>query len=265
MIDFHTHIFPEKIVEKTISFLEKQCGGKACLRGTYDALLSSMEKAGVDLSVILPVVTKAEQFDSINRFALALSDLSDGKLLSFGGIHPDNDHPKERIRELKENGFKGIKLHPDYQGTRFDDLRYMRIVEYASEQDLIVSVHAGLDPGFPDFVHCTPKMASHVLEEVRPPKMVLAHLGGFMRWDEVETELIGKNVYLDTAVCFGTIPEEQLLRIIQNHGADKILFATDSPWGSQPIFSEYLRNLPLDEQTYQLISCKNAKKLLKIA
>ena len=26
MIDFHTHIFPEKIVETTISFLERQCG-----------------------------------------------------------------------------------------------------------------------------------------------------------------------------------------------------------------------------------------------
>ena len=41
-IDFHTHIFPEKIVARTISFLEQQCGEKAHLSGTYESLLESM-------------------------------------------------------------------------------------------------------------------------------------------------------------------------------------------------------------------------------
>ena len=265
MIDFHTHVFPEKIVDKTISFLENQCGGQAYLRGTAEALLSSMNEAGIGISVVLPVVTRPEQFDSINRFALSLTEITDGRLLSFGGIHPDNDHPKERIKELKANGIKGIKLHPDYQETRFDDIRYKRIVDAASELGLIVSVHAGLDPGYPDFVHCTPRMAAHVIEETAPEKLVLAHMGGFMRWNETEELLTGKNVYFDTAVCFGKIPKEQLLRMIQTHGAERILFATDSPWGDQKEFVSYLQSLPLDGETMKQISEENAKKLLGIS
>ena len=40
MIDFHTHIFPEKIVETTISFLERQCGERAQPSGPYESPLS---------------------------------------------------------------------------------------------------------------------------------------------------------------------------------------------------------------------------------
>ena len=38
---------------------------------------------------------------------------------------------------------KGIKLHPDYQDTYFNDIRYKRIISYATELGLIISVHAG--------------------------------------------------------------------------------------------------------------------------
>ena len=39
----------------------------------------------------------------------------------------------KRLKELKHMGFKGIKLHPDYQETFIDDIRYKRIISYASE------------------------------------------------------------------------------------------------------------------------------------
>lgn len=265
MIDFHTHVFPEKIADKTIAFLEKQCGGKAYLRGTADALLASMEEAGISLSVVLPVVTNPKQFDSVNRFAVSLTERTDGKLLSFGGIHPDNTDYKAKLRSLKEYGLKGIKLHPDYQETCFDDIRYMRIVDYAVQLGLIISVHAGLDPGYPDFIHCTPEMAAKVIDEVQPENLILAHMGGFMCWDKVESLLAGRSgIYLDTAVCLGQIPNDQLLRLIRKHGAHRILFATDSPWGSQKDFVSIMKELPLEKWELEYIFEKNAEKLLKI-
>ena len=47
----------------------------------------------------------------------------EGKIISFGGIHPDNEDYKEKLCWIKEQGFKGIKLHPDYQDTYFNDIR----------------------------------------------------------------------------------------------------------------------------------------------
>lgn len=261
MIDFHTHIFPEKIADKTLQFLSARCKTVPFTNGTANGLLESSDTAGIELSIALPVVTKPSQFQSINDFAMQFRE---EPLLSFGGIHPDSGDYKAELRELKSRGFIGIKLHPDYQETFFDDIRYKRIVSYASELGFIISVHAGFDPGYPDCVHCTPLMAANVLQEVQPEKMVLAHMGGFLRWDEVEEYIVGKDVYLDTAVVFGQIPDEQFIRICRNHGTDKILFATDSPWSGQKESVEYFRGMDMTSDEKERIFTENARKLLTL-
>lgn len=55
IVDFHTHIFPEKIAVKTIEKLEKIANVNACSDGRESSLIRSMKQAGVDVSVILPV------------------------------------------------------------------------------------------------------------------------------------------------------------------------------------------------------------------
>ena len=110
IIDFHTHIYPDKIAEKTINTLMNSAPDvKVYTKGTLGALLESMENAGIDKSVILPVATRKGQFDTINKFALSINN-NYTNLISFGGIHPDDDEPEEKLKFLKENGFKGIKI-----------------------------------------------------------------------------------------------------------------------------------------------------------
>ena len=259
IIDFHTHIFPETIAKNTLEFLEPKCHTKPLTNGMADGLISASKEALIDCSIVLPVVTKPSQFASINKFA---SSFKEAPLLSFGGIHPDTPDYKSELNHIKELGFRGIKLHPDYQNVFIDDIRYKRIISYASELGLIISVHAGIDPGFPDCVHCPPHLAAKVIDELKPERFVLAHLGGFLQWDEVEEYLIGKPIWLDTAVVFGHIPDEQFIRIARSHGMDKILFATDSPWASQTEFVSYLSQLPLSEEEKQMIFYRNAMELL---
>lgn len=261
IIDFHTHIFPHIIAERTLNKLSACVHKKPETNGTYEGLLASTEEAELDYSVVLPIATKPSQFRSINDFA---AQYLEGKIVSFGSLHPASDNYKEELRTIKSMGMKGIKLHPDYQDTYFNDIRYKRIVSYASELDLIVSVHAGLDPLCPEDIHCTPQMSAELIKDVQPTKLVLAHLGGNQQWDEVEELLVGKNVYLDTAVIFDYIDPEQFLRIMRNHGSDKILFATDSPWAGQKKFVEIVKGLPITEEEREQILGGNARKLLGI-
>lgn len=260
MIDFHTHIFPEKIVKRTLAILEVNCETAPHTNGTADGLRASSEEAGIDCSVILPVATKPKQFDTINRFAMQFR--GEDRLLSFGGIHPDSENVREKLTFLKNHDFKGIKLHPDYQQTFIDDIRYKRIIDIASELGLIVSVHCGFDPGYKELTHCTPDRLVHLIDDVHPEKMVLAHMGSLMMWDEVEKELIGAPVWFDTGVVFGHIQEEQFVRIVRKQGADRILFASDSPWGGQKEFVQALENTCLTEEEKQMIFHTNAEKLL---
>ncbi len=272
-IDFHAHIFPDKIAGATIRELESVSGLRAATNGCLNGLLESMKEAGVDTSVIMPVVTAPRQFAGINRFAMTINeqygalDAEKGqipKLLSFGGIHPECEDYRAKLRELKNMGFRGIKLHPDYQKVFFDDIRYERIINYASELDMIVLVHAGIDIGLPEPVHCTPAMSFKVLKDTKAPRLILAHMGGWKQWEQVEELLIGQDVYLDTAFVQRYLPKEQFCRMVKNHGSERILFATDSPWTEQKEAVEWLQSSELTDEEKKNISFKNAKFLLGI-
>ncbi len=274
VIDFHTHVYPEKIAEKTIFALVSSAPGvRVHTKGTIQALLESMDNAGIDKSVILPVATRKGQFDSINRYALNINQSSD-RLISFGGIHPDDDDIPGKLRFLKENGFKGIKIHPDYTGTFIDDERYITIVTEAARQGLLVVTHAGVDPAF-DVIHCTPQRGRAVMDlavsrtGVSRPFMVFAHLGGMYVHKDVEKYLLGTNCYIDISCSFSSLQsfcdtdDEDVVRVIKAHGADKILFATDSPWNNQKEYLEHFRSMSgITDTEKDMILYRNAQKLL---
>ena len=101
IVDFHTHVFPEKIAERTLQALSQASNDKPYANGMIDGLLSAMEKATADLSVCLPVMTKPTQFDSLNRFAIEINERFNGQkkgIISFGGIHPLCDNIPEKMK-----------------------------------------------------------------------------------------------------------------------------------------------------------------------
>ncbi len=267
IIDFHTHIFPEKVAEKAIPKLAGVIHITPSTNGTADSLLDSMARAGIHTSVILPTVTNVRQFDSIIRFAQEINERDYPKegprLFSIAGVHPDMPDYKEKLALISQMGFKGIKIHPDYQGVFFDDIRYMRILDKASELGLFTLTHAGYDPYSPK-VHCTAARARRVLDEVAPKNLILAHMGCNEFYDDSEELLIGQDVYLDTAYSICHMEREQLARMIKNHGTDKILFGTDSPWTDQKEALAVFRSLDLSPEEQEQILWKNGGELLNL-
>ncbi len=270
IIDFHTHVFPDKIAEKTIPYLMEKGGIASYGDGTLNNLKEKMRASGTDKAVVLPVCTKPSQFDSINKFAEVLN--SEDNIFSFGGIHPDNDNIKERLTYLKSRGFRGIKLHPDYQETYINDEKNFNIIKTAIELDMYITIHAGVDVAYPDDVHCPPEQSAKLIKRLYgeftnvEPRIILAHLGGIDMLDDVEKYLVGKPVYLDLAVIltFGNHKKEQIERIINNHGADKILYASDYPWSELEENVKIMNSLNLSNEERELITHKNAEAILKI-
>ena len=178
-------------------------------------------------------------------------------------------------------GIRGIKVHPVYQGVDFDDPRYLRILDRAAEVGLLVLTHAGLDVGFPDKVNCSPEMILRAVRQVGPVPLVLAHMGGWRNWDQVEELLADTQVYLDTSFSLGNMTpngdgyygpgdlalmdEEQFVRMVRKFGAHRLLFGTDSPWGGQKEGLELFRALPLTEEEQTAVLGGNAQKLLGLS
>lgn len=267
IIDMHTHIWPEVIAGPTVKKLEKVGQINAYTDGTIEGLQASMKKAGVDISVVLPVVTRPEQFDSVTAFAEIVNQKED--LISFGGIHPKDKAYKAHLKTIKDKGLPGIKLHPDYQGTFFDAPEYIAIIDYALELNLTVSVHAGLDIGLPNPIHCTPERILRVYRELKlednvDNKLILAHTGGYDCWQQVKELLCGKKLYMDISYSLPFIEEELMLDIIKHHGSNRMMFGTDSPWGDQAESIARVMDLKISDRERENIFSNTAKKLLGI-
>ncbi len=285
IIDSHTHTFPERIAAGTIETLSGNAHIKPALEATVGALASSMERAGIDLSINLPVATSARQVPKLNDSAAAINEAAaeaagGPKVISFGCMHPDYEDWHEELSRAARMGLKGIKIHPPYQGVDIDDIRYLRIIDRAAQLGLTVITHAGLDVGLPGVDRCRPSMCRNVIEQIGEFPFILAHMGGWRCWEEVPEQLAGTGVYLDTSFSEGSLDafpdgywtgdgllmlgEEEFLGLIRTFGADQILFGTDSPWADQKKCLDRVRALPLTEEEKEKILGGNAKKLLGV-
>jgi len=279
IIDIHTHTFPDKIAHATIEKLQSACHTHPFSDGTAAGLTASMTAAGVDLSVVLPVATNTHQVSHVNDASARLNEQGNG-IMSFGCIHPDCEDWKQELDRIANLGIKGIKLHPIYQGTDIDDVRYVHILARAGELGLVVITHAGLDIGFPGRVNCTPAMIRRAIRAAGPVKLIAAHMGGWRNWDEVGECLVDTTVGLDTSYALGQIEpaeegcyapedldmmsEEQFVSMVRNFGADRIFFGTDSPWRGHAQSIADIEALPLAREEKDKILGENARKLLKL-
>lgn len=279
IVDIHTHTFPEKLAAATVEKLKHLSHSRPFSDGSAAGLARSMARSGVDASLVLPVATHPRQVPHVNdSSALVNSRGPETGIWSFGCIHPDFSDWRQELARAAGMGLKGIKLHPEYQETDFDDLRCLRILDRCGELGLIVLTHAGLDIGFPGRDNCSPAMVRRALEQVGPVQLILAHMGGWRQWDQVE-ELLGEtSVGIDTSFSLGSIaplddgyyaPEdlplmsqEQFVRMVRKFGASRVYFGTDSPWDDQADALARLRALPLEAEELDAILGGNAQRLL---
>ncbi len=278
IIDFHAHTFPDAISEKTLKKLSQASHTDYFTNGSVSGLLSSME-AGISYTVNLPVMTNPGQVEKVNRSLCERREsLLHQGIVTFGGMHPDYENYKSELLFLKEHGISGIKLHPAYQNTDINDIKMMRIIDYASELGMIVITHAGIDIGIYDHNYASVKQILQVIDHVRPVKFVLAHMGNWACWEDVEHYLAGAPVWLDTAFSIGKVSaakgqtetpylsynlsEDDFIRIVRKHGTDRILFATDSPWEGQKDYVNRINQMDLTDKEKEMIYYENPNKLL---
>ena len=261
IIDIHAHVFPDEIAAKAVAELA------VCIDftyhpvsdGTVSGLLKNMDDWDIDISVLQPVVMKQAQFRKINEWTAGLCS---DRIAAFGGIFPWTNDYKRDIDFVVSLGLKGLKLHPEYQDFIVDDEHMLKLYDYALSKGLILFFHAGVDTAFPPPVKSSPHQFKRIAELMGGGIIVATHLGGYEQWDDVETELAGTDVYMDTATGFEYFSHEQFLRILEKHGADKIMFGSDAPWSNAGAELERLKAMPLPDGSIAAILGANAAKVL---
>lgn len=267
LIDFHTHAFPDAIAARALALLvermEKRQGASILpiADGTAAGLIRLMDEENVDMSVLLPIATRPGNSASVNRFAKSLES---DRIVAFGSVHPMQHDWEAALEEIGRCNFPGIKLHPEFQEFFVDSPESIRVLKKCAALGLIVVFHAGEDVGYEPPVHATPIRLLRAMDKSPGAKVVAAHMGGFRMWDDVAKYLADTPCYIDTAYVQKEMPRDTCLGLIRLFGADRVLFASDSPWSRPRTESwAFLETLGLSDAEKNLISHENALRLLK--
>ena len=259
IINAHAHIYPEKIAQKATDTIGVFYDIKMEMpAGTAERLLIDGGRAGISRYVVHSVATTAHQVRSINEFILR-ETRAHPEFIGFITLHPELSDG-ELAREVEwalENGFKGIKLHPDFQKFDLDGEGAERLYRAVNGR-LPFLLHVGDDR----YEYSKPARLVRMAKKHPETTFIAAHFGGYRCWDDAVLYRGLANVYFDTCSSLPFIDAKRARELIDLLGADRFFFATDFPmWDSVGELERFLA-IPLSDTEREAILGGNIKRLL---
>ncbi len=260
VVDIHAHVFPDPIADKASGSIGEFYHMGVRHNGTVNRLLELYREAGISHGCIHSVAITPHSVDSINRFIAETAHAHPDKLTGYGAIHPGYEDIPGLIREVKKQGLKVLKIHPDMQQFALDSPEAMNMFA-AVEGKLPIIIHTGDHR----FEYSNPRRMKPVLDAFPKLVCVCAHLGGWSEWDEaLETLTSYENVYVDTSSALYAMSPEEAKRIIRCYSRERVLFGTDYPMWNPAEELERFHRLQLTDEEEERILYRNAEKLLNI-
>lgn len=260
IIDAHAHIYPEKIALKASQAIGDFYHIEMRYAGTSEGLLEEGKSAGVDRYLVHSVATTPGQVRSINNFILSEMK-KHPEFIGFITLNPDMTVEDMAIEVdfALENGFKGVKLHPDFQKFYVDGARAEKIYK-AVDGRLPILFHAGDKR----YGYSKPERLATVARLHPAQKIICAHFGGYSEWSEIDCYDGLKNVYFDTSSSLFELSPEKAVNYVRRFGVEKFFFGTDYPmWNAVEEVERFLK-LDLTETERKKIFSENLIEFLHL-
>ena len=278
IIDFHTHVFPPQIKKNRSKYIDSDpCfailySEKNAKLATADELIASMDKAGVDISVIVNIGwTTHELCVETNDYILESVARYPQRLIGFCTVQPHSyEAAITEIERCAQEGIRGVgEIRPDIQLFDLRDEEVIApLIKVIRKHKLILLTHASEPVGhnYPGKGTITPDMLYPFITSYPDLTIVCAHWGGGLPFYALmpEVKQAMNNVFFDTAASPLLYSPQIYNQVIQLVGAERILFGSDYPLLAQRRLLEEIRSLDLPEATRDLILSGNAQKLLGI-
>jgi len=278
IIDFHTHVFSPQIKKNRSKYIDNDpcfailySNSKAKL-ATADELITSMDEAGIDISVIVNYGwTTHELCVETNDYILESIARYPRRLIGFCSVQPNSyEAAIAEIERCVKGGITGVgEMRPDMQLFDLRDEEVMKpFVEAIAKHKLILLTHASEPVGheYPGKGGITPDMLYPFIISFPDLTIVCAHWGGGLPFYALmpEVKQAMTNVFFDTAASPFLYSPQIYNQVIQLVGADKILFGSDYPLLPPGRLLKEINSLDLPEATKSLILSGNAQRLLGI-
>lgn len=259
IIDTHTHAWPDSVAKKALAGSVPNLERRG--DGTIDGLRTSMASAGIDRSVVLGVANHGSAVDKANAFS---ENLDPDQFIGFGSVHPELT-PEENVESLRQHGLRGAKIHPFFQKYALDDDRLAPTLD-AMQGEFAVIIHVGSIATASSKGVCSPPMLAELSRRFPKLDIVACHFGGYQQFEEAAEIVVGLPVYLDTSWPPGLaeLDTKAVREVVEKHGPDRVLFASDWPMADQAAELETVRGLGLSDDDTDHILGLNAARLLGV-
>lgn len=249
-----------------------------------EALISSMEKYGIDISItsnceaveydgnhkLLPYFMQTSQENAYQK-SIDFARKYPGKIAVMPWVKPHTEGiTNELISMIKRNldVTVGIKVHPFHSFLNFNSPQVEEYIKTVETFNIPILVHTASSKE--SSCRSVYEMA------VKYPKVnfIMGHMGlGTDNSEAVSLIKKQKNLYGDTA----WVPVESTVRAIKECGADKIIFGTDNTIdgidtllknksGERSLYQQYFNDLKdiLSKEEYDMLMYKNSIKLFNL-
>ena len=297
IIDAHVHTYRSRDIGRQAMM----GSGRTDYGGTVDELLGLMASGGIAKAAMVnmtPVVDmsdaalaklptdlspdrRAEAEDDIRRQMIGRLQRRNEwtcqvarqhpQLIAFISLDPSMSE-EELVAEIdlrRQQGARGIKLHPAAQRFYPNDRRLWPVYQRAQELGLPVIFHSGVFAlGAQATDHAHPRHFPDVLSAFPRLTVVMAHLawGDFTACADLARA--HPNVFFDCCgVINGTekrpqLSDEEAAAALRQVGTERVMFGSDYPWFDPILDAARIRGLPLTDAEKRAVLHDNAVRRL---
>lgn len=254
-IDVHAHLGPYEFGDELT---------RRFMSGDVDCVVDRANRARTRCSIIsfMQAFYPEESYDVFAANEESRQAAEGNDRLRFWAVLDPQGKPNFTQVEglLKHPKCAGIKIHPELHPYGITDYG-QAIFSFAAKFEAVVTTHSGQERSLPqDFMRF-----ADAFPEVN---LILAHLGFCYDGDmtaqvrAIQSSKHG-NIYTDTSSA-RSITSRLLEWAVDEVGADKILYGTDTPLYFAPMHRARIDYAELTDEQKQLILCGNAERLLKL-
>ncbi len=299
IIDAHVHTYRSRDIGRQAMM----GSGRTDYGGTVDELLGLMASGGIAKAVMVNMTPVVDMSDaalanlptdmSPDRRAQAEDDIrrrmigrlqrrnewtcrvarQHPQLIAFISLDPSmsEDELVAEIDLRRQQGARGIKLHPAAQRFYPNDRRLWPVYQRAQELGLPIIFHSGAFAlGAQASDHAHPRHFPEVLSAFPRLTVVMAHLafGDFAACADLASAY--PNVFFDCCyVINGTenrpaLSDEEAAAALRRVGTERVMFGSDYPWFDPVLDAARIRRLPLTDTEKRAVLHDNAVRLLAL-
>lgn len=258
IIDSHTHIDRAKSVDMT-----------------PEGLLSSMDEAGIDYSIVIA----NDLTHSSNEQVIAYAQ-DHKRLLAVACVNIDSfgdEQVDKLIGYLQKKQTIGIKLYPGYQNYYPYENRFFPLFDFCEKNNFPIVIHTGIlmtgCEGYLEQAH--PLHVDRIAHSFPKLKIIMAHMGNPWLIDTVAVMWKNPNVYTDFSGYFTEFKPiaqyevddflKKMIEVKKMMGSySRFLFGTDWPLYSQKEYLQAIQSIHMSSDEKTLVFSQNAINVFKL-